>query len=218
MTASPLDDTLLELVLAAQNHPVGSLERRRTLGQLIRVLRNSNKLVKPMRGHFQGFYSDVYEEALQRLFFFVFEKIDSYNPERGKVLQWVNFFLGQRFFIEASREFMPTVYKGMDAKSIKKVTLDDLDRKVVPGVQDSSNPSLLEALQDYINSDPDQVFEAAHIDGHPKANLKQIALMRLQGYSWRELSDQFDIPPTSLSSFYQRGIKKFAPIIRKDLL
>lgn len=217
MNASSSDDALLKLVLTAQLHPVGSLPRRRNLGKLFRILRAPGMLVKPMRGRFEGFYNDIYEEALQRLFTYLSGSIESYNPARGTVLQWINFLLNKRFFTEASREFLPTVYRGMDARSIQKVTLEDLDRKIVPDAQAQLNPSLSDDVKAYIDADPDGVFEVTHVEGYPDANFKRIALMRLEGYSWRELSEYFSVPSSSLSSLHGRSIKKFASRIREDL-
>ncbi|NER82139.1 MAG: sigma-70 family RNA polymerase sigma factor [Leptolyngbya sp. SIO1D8] len=218
MTDSPLDKLLLELVQTAQNSPCPSRERTRALGALVKALRNSGKLSRPMRGQFQGFYNDIYEEALQRLFTYICERVDNYNPERANVLGWVNFLLVQRFFIEASREFIAPVYKGMDPKAVKKVSLEDLDRAIPSDISASSQTSLSNDLKRYIQEDPDQVFQATHIDSYPEVSFQWITLQRLDGYAWRELSDQQGIPVATLSSFYQRCLKKFAPTIRQDLL
>ena len=213
-----LNQLLLEQVQAAQNSPPNSRERRRVLGELIRTLRSSQQLTRPKRGQFRGFYSDIYEEALQRLFTYICERIDDYNPERANVLGWVNFLLGQRFFNEASREYMATVPKGIDARTIKKVSVAELDREIISNSDAQSNSSLSDDLRNYIQEDPERVFQSTHVEGHPEVSYQWIALQRFSGYAWRELSDQSNIPTPTLSSFYQRYTKKFAPNIRRDLL
>jgi hypothetical protein len=93
-----LDNRLRQLATAAQQCSPGSLAKRRALTQLILVLQRSGKLCRPRQGQFQLLYEDIYAEALQRLFSFICERIDDYNPQKGEVLQWVNFLLSQRFF------------------------------------------------------------------------------------------------------------------------
>lgn len=217
MSDPNLNQSLLELVQAAQAHPSKSRERRKILSQLLRKLRSSGQLTHPKRGQFQGFYNDIYEDALQRLFIYVCERIDNYNPARGSVLAWANFLLGQRFFIEASREFMATVYKGMDARMIKKITVEDLDRELPSDNESTLESSLSDDLKSYIHEDPRGVFQSTHVDNHIRVNFQWIALQRLDGYAWRELSEQTNVPVPTLSSFYRRCIQKFIPIIRQDL-
>ncbi|MGF1523315.1 MAG: sigma-70 family RNA polymerase sigma factor [Leptolyngbyaceae cyanobacterium] len=213
-----LEQQLLELMQIAQNSPPDSRERIKALGELVRTLRHSKKLSRPLRGQFHGFYNDIYEDALQRLFTYICRKVDTYNPERASVLGWVNFLLNQRFFIEASRDFMTPVYKGMDARTIKKASVEDLDRAIPSDVGNQLKPSLSEDLKRYIQEDPGAIFQSTHVDGHPAVSFQWIALQRFDGYAWRELSDQSDIPVPTLSSFYRRCIQKFAPTIRRDLL
>lgn len=124
---SQLDDRLRQLAIAAQSQPQDSLTRQRALTELIVAMQRSGKLCRPRQGQFQMLYEEIYAEALQRLFFFICDRIDSYNPQRGEVVQWVNFLLSRRFFIEASRDFLPTVYRGMDAREVQHLTLESLD-------------------------------------------------------------------------------------------
>ena len=218
MAESNLDKQLLELILTAQNSPPGSRKRNQMLSTLFSILRSSKKLTRPMRGQFQGFYNDIYEDAVQRLFIYICERVENYNPERASVLAWVNFLLGQRFFVEASREFMATVYTGMDARQVRKVSVEDLDKAIASDISNQSKPSLSEELKQYIQADPEKVFQLAHVDGYPQVTFQWIASQRLDGYTWRELSKRQGIPISTLSSFYQRCIKKFASKIKQDLL
>jgi len=125
-----IDDRLLQLALVAQQAPPRTRQRQRTLVQLINALKQSRQLVRPRQGQFQGLYEDIYADALQRLFIHICERIEDYRPERGKVLQWVNFLLSRRFFIQACREITPTVPRGMDLTGVKLLTMEDLDRNI----------------------------------------------------------------------------------------
>jgi DNA-directed RNA polymerase specialized sigma24 family protein len=218
MNELSLDDYLQQLVEAAQRHPPGSRDRKKSLAKLIGVLQGCGQLARPRRGQFQGLYEDIYREATQRLFTYICDRIDDYSAERGRVLQWVNFLLSRRFFIEASREFLPTVPKGIDAKTVTRLSLEDLDSNNPSELNPQLTPSLSEDLSCYFQEDPGDVFQTTCIADRPRANFQYIVLKRLEGYSWKELSKELDLGISTLSSFYQRCITRFAPQCRKDLL
>jgi hypothetical protein len=213
----PLDDRLKQLAIAAQQCPPGSLAKRRALSELIIVMQRSGKLCRPRQGQFHTLYEEIYAEALQRLFSFICERINYYNPERGEVLQWVNFLLIQRFFIEASRDFLPTVYKGMDARTVKHSTLESLDRSSPYEINPQLIPHLSQEVKDCIEEDPEGLFAQTYVADHPAANFQYLALKRLEGYSWQDLSIELQIAVPTLSSFYQRCLTRFAPRLKTYL-
>lgn len=212
-----LDQQLKQLAIAAQQQPAKSRERQRALARLVRVLQQSKKLVRPRRDQFVGLYEEIYAEALQRLFSHICAKIDSYNPARGEVLQWANFLLNRQFFIEASRELLPTVYKGLDPKSIRPMTIEDLDRSNPVEVNPQLVPLPSQQVRDCLEEDPEALFQHTYIDRHPAANFQFLALKRLDGYSWDDLAIELGIKIPTLSSFYQRCLTKFAPNFRRYL-
>jgi DNA-directed RNA polymerase specialized sigma24 family protein len=214
---SQLDDRLRQLAIAAQNCPPSSPAKRCALTELISVMQRSGKLCRPRQGQFQMLYEDIYAEALQRLFSFICERIDYYNPQKGEVLQWVNFLLSQRFFIEASRDFLPTVYKGMDARTVKHLTLESLDQSNPSEVNPQLIPHLSQEVKDCLEEDPEGLFAQAYIADHPAASFQYLALRRLEGYSWQDLSIEFNIAIPTLSSFYQRCLTRFAPKLKTYL-
>ena len=208
-TATVGDNRLREIAIAAQEQPKGSVARQRALTELISITLQSKKLCRPRRGQFRGLYEDIYAEAVQRLFLFVCDRIDDYNTEKGEVLQWVNFLLSRRFFIEASRDVLPTGFKGIDAKKTKRLSLEHLDRNNPLELNPQLAPSLSQEVKACIEEDPEGLFQKAHITDHPDANFQCIACRRLEGYAWADLSAQFDIPVPTLSSFYRRCLARF---------
>ena len=212
-----LDNHLRQLAIAAQRKPKGSVDRRRALTELISTLLNSHKLCRPHRGQFQGLYEDIYAEALQRLFSFVCDRIDDYSPQKGEVLQWVNFLLSRRFFIEASRDYLPAVYKGMDARSVKRLTLEHLDQSNPSELNPQMIPSLSQEVKACLEEDPEGLFKQASVADHSAANFQYIAVKRLEGYSWQDLSAEFNISVPTLSSFYRRCLARFAPKLKAYL-
>lgn len=162
-------------------------------------------------------YEEIYAEALQHLFSFICERIDYYNPQKGEVLQWVNFLLNQRFFIIASREFLPTVYEGMDARTVKRLTLESLDESNPYELNPQLIPHLSQEVKECLEEDPEGLFEQACVANHPTASFRYLALRRLEGYSWQDLSAELNIAIPTLSSFYQRCLTRFAPKLKTYL-
>lgn len=211
-----IDEQLKRLAIEAQNAPPRSSQRQRSLTRLVSLICQSRKLVRPYRGQFQGFYQDIYAEAQQRLLLYLCENIDRYDPQR-EVLQWANFLMQKRFFVEASRDVMPTAPKGMDRSQVKRITLDVLDKQSPVDVQSSRSPSTSEEVVQCIKEDSSGVFQSTHIVNKPDAHFQRIALNFLAGYSWKEISAELDVKVVTLSSFYQRCLLKFAPLF-KDYL
>ena len=209
-----LDNLLRQLAIAAQEEPKGSRARQRALTELISALLSSRKLTRPRKGQFKGLYEDIYAEALQRLFSFVCDRIDDYSTSRGEVLQWVNFLLSRRFFIEASRDYLPTVYKGMDARSVKRLTLEHLDQSNPSELNPQMIPSLSQEVKACLEEDPEGLFKSASVTDRPEANFQYIAIGRLEGYSWQDLSTEFEISVPTLSSFYRRCLARFSPKLK----
>ncbi|MBE7384730.1 MAG: sigma-70 family RNA polymerase sigma factor [Leptolyngbya sp. SIO1E4] len=209
-----LDEQLKQLAVAAQQHPPRTPRRQQALAQLVGTICRSKQLVRPYQGQFHGFYEDIYAEAQQRLFLYLCEKIDRYNPEL-EVLQWANFLMKKRFFVEASRDVMPTAPKGMDRSQVKRITLDALDKQEPIEARSHATISLSEAVIQCIQDDRDGLFKGTHILQKPEANFQYLALRFLGGYSWKEISAEVDVKVVTLSSFYQRCLIKFAPILKE---
>lgn len=211
------DQHLQQLVRQAQKHPAQSAQQRLALTNLIHTLKQSGKLTRPMAGAFPGLYNAIYDEALQRLFVHICSRIDTYDPQKGNVLQWVNFLLSRRFFIEASRDVFPTLPKGINPKDVTRLSLDELDRHNPSDLNPYLIPSAGEELRRYIEEDPDQLLRSVHVENCPIATFQWLALKRLDGFSWKELAVELDSRIPTLSSFYQRTLKKFSPKFRDYL-
>jgi hypothetical protein len=211
-----IDKRLKQLAIEAQRHPPKSKQRQRVLAKLVSAIQQSGKLARPYKGCFRGFYEEIYAEAQQRLFCHICDRLDDYDSQR-EVLQWANFLLTKRFFIEASRTFMPTVPKGVDQKQIKKFTIDDLDRNNPIEVNPQLIPSLSEEVIQCLNDDPEGIFQTTYVASNPAANFQFIAIKILSGYAWKEISDELGIKVPTLSSFYQRCLTKFAPKFKEYL-
>lgn len=211
-----IDERLRHIALEAQTHLAKSRSRTRALTRLIQAIQESRKLCRPYQGQFQGFYEEIYAEAQQRLFAFMCDRIDDYDPNRA-VLQWANFLLRKRFFIEASREFMPVLPKGINPKDVKRLTLEGLDRMQQPETNAHLAPLPSQEIRQYLEDDPTGAFREAYVTNCPQANFRDIALRRLSGYAWKEISAEFNVKVPTLSSFYERSLARFSVHIRESL-
>lgn len=202
------DELLKQLALEIQSQPVNSALRRHLLGELVEAIRLSGKLCRPHREKFSpDFYELLYEEAVIRTLAYICKNIDHYDPERGqaqKFINWVNFRL-DKLVIECRREFSNPIVEELPS-------LADLENIAQP-----DSTSLVEETRQYIESDPDKIFEEEYIRNRPDASFKTIALARLSGQSWEEISSNLGIKIPTLSSFFQRCCNKFRPQFQKDL-
>jgi hypothetical protein len=202
-----LDAQLKEIVLLAQQYSHATKERRIALTQLVNAIWQSGKLCRPYKGQFQLAYEDIYEEAVQNLFFYLCQddKINHYNPERGEVMAWVNMLLTKRFFPEA----IPKVIGNQNEVNLESSHLENLAL--------SESISVFEQVRQYIEDDPDRTFIREHIKEHPEANFQAIAIRRYSGVSWQDISVEWEIKITTLHNFYRRCLTKFAPRIREHI-
>lgn len=200
----PLDAQLKELVLLAQQYSHTTKERRIALTQLVNAIWQSGKLCRPYRDQFQLAYEDIYEEAVQNLFFYLCrdDNINNYNPERGKVIVWVNMLLTKRFLPEA----IPKILGNQNEINLESSHLENLTL--------SEPISLFEQVRQCIEDDAGRIFTREYIKDRPEANFQAIAIRRYLGVSWQEISAEWGIGITTLHNFYRRCLKKFAPQIR----
>jgi hypothetical protein len=210
-----LRDRLRDLALEAQRHPRGSPERQKAVGCLLGVIQQSGKLCRPrVPQHLTGSYSEIYAIARQQLFCYIFDKIDNYKAERGEVMQWVNFLLTKRF-PDAIRELTQPGQK-FPWQNVQRITADDLDEvenwlfQKSTTVSQSSSP-LAADLREYLESDPDEILQGICVKNNPHATFQAIAIAIADGRSWKQISEEFNVKIPTLSSFYQRNLKKFIP-------
>jgi DNA-directed RNA polymerase specialized sigma24 family protein len=194
-----LDEQLRQLALVAQQHPLLTQERQLALRKLINGILKSGRLCHPKSSQFSGAYQDIYEEALQELLLYICENIEKYNPERGSVMAWVNVLLERRFFKEA-------IPKNLDKPNLTRMTLSDLDNLALP--EESEN--LTDLLRECIELDPENLFKKEHVENYPAVSFQALMRRRILGKSWKDISAEFHLKTSTISSFYSRSLTKFS--------
>lgn len=204
-----LDDSQLKKMgLAAQKYSVNSELRTYALTELVKAIKLSGRLCRPHTSKFStSLYSTLYEEALSETFAYICLNIDLYDPKRGncKFMNWVNFKLDKQIlkcYIDFQKYTKHEIYSFSQLEQIR---------------QPSKSPDLSQILKEYLTKDPNKVFTNAYIRNRPDANFSKISLAKFSGMSWEEISQELGIPVPTLSSFYNRWCRRFAPLLKTEL-
>ena len=201
---------LNNLALEAQKYPPGCTQRRRLVSRLLMQLQKSGLLtrISPPYDHLsQDLLEEIKVIATQKLFIFIYEYIEKYDPQYT-FWQWVTFLLKKRFFVQAFREVT-----GFN-EGVKRLNLEEINKNYLP---DKFTPLTSEEFIQYIEEDPEGIFQRTYLEKQPNANFRYIALRRFRGYSWSEIEKDLNISASTLTSFYQRHLQSFAPKLRDYL-
>lgn len=197
------DAQLKKLALEAQQHSPHTKLRQQALTELVNAIVLSGRLCHPHQWIVpKNFYELLYEEAVNQTLVYVCQKLDQYDPQRGqeqKFTNWVNFRLDKIMlgcYTKFKKQLTPEL-----------LTLADLENVVQVETQTSGSELLRQCLED----DANNIFKNEYIRNCPKANFRDIALATFSGKSWEEISEEMGIKIPTLSSFFQRSCKKFAP-------
>lgn len=206
-----LNEELRQLAIKAQQHPVNTKMRQIALTRLVNAIQRSGQLCRPYSGQFPGLYEDIYSSACNRTFLYICQNIDGYDPNRGEVIAWVNFIMKRRF-IDAINEILSLFVK-QSSYSTQRLWTENIEQLVGSEL----NPLLSSEIIFWIKEDPEGLFQATHISNHTEVNFQYLVIKRIEGYSWRELSEQLKIPLSTLSRFYDRCLTRFSSHLREYL-
>jgi len=208
---------LQQLALEAQQHPPKSCIRRLALTRLVQEIQESGRLSRNRHGCPQ----DVYDEVLQEVWLYVFRRIDAYQP-RSSVINWINFVLTRRLKDARKRHTKNEKECSLDAPinsssdSVNQSGTTYLDN--VPQPEENPLPSQL--VRQCIEEDPEGLFAKKHVRGHPQANFRILALLHLDGKTWREVAVAVGLgkeKESTVQSFYSRCCQYFANTFREYL-
>ncbi|BAZ67744.1 hypothetical protein NIES4106_25010 [Fischerella sp. NIES-4106] len=202
-----LEENLRRLVDEACGYPVGSPQRQKRLTQIIRL--STGKLWKES--------TPYYQDALQQTWlYFCANVCKAYDPTRGSVITWLNAYLRWRlqdFYTqqreENAKKALPSINQSASGDRIETIYPEDK----LPASPDI--PPILETVKSWVQEDIDGELCSTHVQGHPHVNCQVLILKRLPPeVGWKELSAEYNLPVSTLSSFYQRQclprLRKFA--------
>ena len=208
---------LQRLALEAQKYLPQSSQRQAAISHLVNGIVKSPKLGYPQKGCWSdGFYTEIYHEALQKTLLEVCHRIELYNPEYP-VMAWVNFRLGKEF-INAVNDYrkkgITEIPKAKQKEAICLPNLDNLSEHL--SVRESNGEEIL--LRQFIEQDPEKIMRAEFIKNRPAITFQVLAKAKfIEDRSWTEIAAEFKIAPTTLCSFFYRNLKKMTPYFKKYL-
>lgn len=195
-----LNQQLYQLVDLACSHPVGSVERQKNLTKIIRLV--NRKLWKEN--------APYYQDALQQTWIYFCQNLceaktgQAYDSTRSTVITWLNFYLKRRlqdFYIDNQKKQARRLTKKIPTGNSSQEILDPIDN--LPANPDI--PPLLEEVLKWLKTDLDGELRRTHISNHPEINCQVLIERRLPPEtSWKDLEKEFNLPISTLSSFYQR--------------
>jgi len=203
-----LEQQLKQLVQETCQHPHGSIARQRALTSLIRLINRSQKLWKDS--------STYYEDALQLTWLYFCRNLceaitakSAYDSDRSNVITWMNAYLKRRLqdmYIENQQQQLQHV---LEEGEDRKITDQIVDRIIAP-----PQPSnLLDQVRQWVESDKTKVLQRTYIRDRADVNAQVLILRRLPPESsWQILAQEFALPVSTLSSFYQR---KCIPLLKE---
>ncbi len=215
-----LDRRLQKLVIEVQQLSTDSPQRRKALAILLNEIYQARNLWRDKSLYWyleNSLYEDLRQDALQQVLLEFFKRIDNHNPQKP-VMAWINQTLKYRFqdiFHEHSSKGTTPKFQNM----VSILSLDQLDtfiaERLISGEDQISDEEL---LREYLSDDPENLFKEKHIKGHPQANFQYIAIALLDGKKWKDISNDLgEIPISTLSSFYERSLKVFIPVLQNKL-
>lgn len=192
MTFDLSQDVLRQLIEDTCQYPPQSYERQAGLTRIICLLIQSGKVWQEN--------TPYYEDALQQTWLYVCRNLceantgKAYDSSLSRISTWVNSYLKRR--LQDYRQEMQQqkrLYQTLNEQRLDKI--------------ETSLPvsSLLETVRDWVKTDPDGSLRRHHLRGHPEITCQLLIWRRLPPRStWEELSEEFNLPTTTLSSFYRR--------------
>ncbi|MBD2179305.1 sigma-70 family RNA polymerase sigma factor [Pseudanabaena sp. FACHB-1998] len=202
-----LEQQLKQLVLETCQHPHKSTARQRGLTSLIRLINHSQRLWKDS--------SPYYEDALQLMWLYFCRNLcealtakSAYDSERSNVITWLNAYLKHRLqdmYIENLQQQKKSVLENRDI-----VETNHPINNIVSPEQPSD---LLERVRQWVEIDKTKVLRQTYIRDRADVNAQVLILKRLPPETnWQILAQEFSLPISTLSSFYQR---KCIPLLKE---
>jgi hypothetical protein len=92
--------------------------------------------------------------------------------------------------------------------------LRNLEEKIVNNRQQKF---LSETIYQYLEVDSDNIFKQKYLDDNLSTNFQLIALAKLSGKTWQEISTELNIDIITLSNFFQDCCDKYANLTLQKL-
>jgi hypothetical protein len=196
MTRCPQqNDELTALVTTLRQCSPRSIQYKRTLTQIIRQV--SPKL----------WYENTpyYADALQQTWLYFCQHVcQRYDANLASLSTWLNAYLKWRLKDlrdRSNRDMM--LHRSLEGdRKTGQQAIDLPDRR---DASDTGRPLTLERVCHWVQADASGELRCTHIQNHPEINCQVLILKRLSPQvTWRDLSTEFGVRISTLTSFYYR--------------
>lgn len=207
MSSNPQDMRLRQLLAEACALPPRSLARRKVMHRFVQEVQGSQRL---FRGN--GAKPEHYSEALSMTWEYVLNHLDSYDPSRAEVMTWINYRLRMNLLTiqgKPQREYQAWEWGHEDGSSWS--ILDKIEANADAGI-------LLHKFERWQLKYYSQ-HQAIHIQQRPDLHVHLMIQLRIiQGLTFREISQTYNAPIPTLSSFWQNKCLPELHKFRDDLI
>jgi hypothetical protein len=201
-----LNKQLEQLVAEACSHPPKSLMRRQKLSEIVRSIVKSGKLWQENTPH--------YNDALQQTWVYFCRNVcvceentakRIFDPTRASLITWLDNYLRMRlrdFCIEHAQDQKRVIFPLISEESEAINPINNVEN---PPTHSDSPLVILEETKKWVLADPDGELKSVHIKERPDVTCQILILRRLPPEtSWKNIADEFKLPPSTAPNFYKR--------------
>ena len=194
---------LQELIQTVQESASDSSEYRKAVNKLFTKIFESKNLNKFSKYRYLDDFDNLYAEAKLRTYEYIRENINDYDPEKGKVMAWVN----QTFY-----------YKFCDVKN-EQLRREQGEQKIRDELNNFLSAPTYEIEEDcgsylrVVREDPEELLASIKLTyTNQKTNVKEsislreTLLMLKEGKTRMDIHRELNIPRGSLYSFIDRNL------------
>ena len=151
-------------------------------------------------------YEEIHQQAFQDTILVISQKIDSYELGRP-ILPWIRGIFRNKFFDSLKKN---------QSNKVRILSLDNLNYNLPDRSNDSVNQNNIE---DFIRRDPDNIFRNTTIRDRPEITFQKLLLsILIDDQKWETVASELGVKMSTVSTFYQRNMKKYRAYFEKYLM
>ena len=131
----------------------------------------------------------------------VCKQIDQYDARRSQFMTWIKQILEWR-------------YKDIRSQYLGRNRIDEIPER---SQEDNIFFQLRVIFLDLIEQDTNDILKNENMKKYPHVNMRELLLQRLDKKTWREMEAFWNVPSSSLESFFRRKLEELNPFFREEL-
>ena len=223
------DKFINTLAIETKRTKVNSVQRRQAVQCLIKAMNIKNTYKKQGLGAKLDLsaqdYEDAFQEAKGESIRYVIDNIDKYDETKGDFMALINYWIPIKFPDVAGRIIgskKSQINKLEDEKIVispeyqnSELMTKNLDRKAEIAAKEFACHQKSEEIKSIIQDDPNNKLGKPIRKNRTDITFKDVLIaINWEGETFKNLSRKWDIPYTTLKSFYEREFNK----VKADLV